>query len=141
MTGIQFAFATALSWPERISTALSVTLQGMLTIFCVLALLWATIEIMHACLHKGDKKPKAVKEPKQPAEKKPSHKKTPAPNEQDAAVAAAIAATLAAYEDGGATVAAIVAAISAARAEEGDTGSFRVVSFKRSETSGRRRRF
>jgi len=150
MTVTQFALATGLSWPERFSTAGSVTLLGMLAIFCVLAVLWATIEIMHAVLNKGHKQSKQPKQPKQPKEKKepkktakekPSQNNTPVPNEQDAAVAAAIAASLAAYEDGGATVAAIIAAITAARAEEGDTGTFRVVSFKRAETAGRRRRF
>ena len=144
MTVTQIALAAGLSWSERFSTAGSVTLLGMLAIFCVLAALWATIEIMHALLKKSDKQPKQPKEKKEPkktAKEKPSQKNTPVPNEQDAAVAAAIAASLAAYEDGGATVAAIIAAITAARAEEGDTGTFRVVSFKRAETAGRRRRF
>ena len=141
MTVTQYVVAAGLSWPERFSTAGAVTLQGMLSIFCVLALLWATIEIMHHCLHKGEKKPKEKKEPKKTAKEKPIQENKPVPNEQDAAVAAAIAASLAAYEDGGATVAAIIAAITAARAEEGDTGTFRVVSFKRAETAGRRRRF
>ena len=114
-----------LNWSERASTAGTVTLMGMVTIFAVLAILWAMIEIMHAVLHKGEKK-----------EKEPRQKKaTPAaaPKQDDAAVAAAIAAALAAAEDDGAIVAAITAAITAARAEAGETGAFRVVSFKRAE--------
>ncbi|MBO5932094.1 MAG: OadG family protein [Clostridia bacterium] len=110
---------------ERASTAGTVTLMGMLTIFAVLAILWAMIEILHSVLHKGEKK-----------EKEPRPKKTapaPAPNQDDAAIAAAIAAALAAAEDDGAVVAAITAAITAARAEAGETGAFRVVSFKRAE--------
>ena len=61
-----------------------------------------------------------------------------APKQDDAAIAAAIAASLAAAEDNVALVAAITAAITAARAENGESGSFRVVSFKRAE---RRRGF
>ena len=116
----------SINWGERASTAGTVTLMGMVTIFAVLAILWAMIEIMHAVLHKGEKK-----------EKEPCAKKAapaaPAPNQDDAAIAAAIAAALAAAEDDGAIVAAITAAISAARAEAGETGDFRVVSFKRVE--------
>lgn len=135
MMNIPVVLATAaetLTQGERASTAGTVTLMGMLTIFAVLAILWAVIEIMHALLHKGEKK-----------EKEPRPKKTapaPAPNQDDAAIAAAIAAALAASEDDGATVAAITAAITAARAEEGKTTPFRVVSFKRAErTRGRGR--
>ena len=119
--------AASANWGERGSTAGTVTLMGMVTIFAVLAILWAMIEIMHALLHKGEKK-----------EKEPRPKKAapaPAPqtnaNPNDAAIAAAIAASLAASEDNGAIVAAITAAITAARAEAGENGSFRVVSFKR----------
>lgn len=112
-----------LNWGERASTAGTVTLMGMVTIFAVLAILWAMIEIMHSVLHKGEKK---EKEPR-------PQKATSAPNQDDAAIAAAIAAALAAAEDDGAVVAAITAAITAARAENGETGSFRVVSFKRAE--------
>ena len=115
-----------INWGERASTAGTVTLMGMVTIFAVLAILWAMIEIMHSVLHKGEKK-----------EKEPRPKKAaptaPASNPDDAAVAAAIAAALAAAEDDGAIVAAITAAITAARAEAGETGAFRVVSFKRAE--------
>ena len=117
--------AASINWAERGSTAGTVTLMGMVTIFAVLAILWAMIEIMHSVLHKGEKK-----------EKEPRPKKTvpaPAPKQDDAAIAAAIAAALAASEDDGAVVAAITAAITAARAENGETGAFRVVSFKRAE--------
>ena len=42
-------------------------------------------------------------------------------------------------EDDGAVVAAIVAAIRAMRAEEGNTGAFRVVAFKRADSAKKRR--
>ena len=126
-----FIQAFALTTPEesfgyRASTAGIVSLQGMLTIFLVLAILWAAIEVMHRIFAGKTEKPAAPK-----AESKPLADAAPAPNAQDAAVAAAIAAALAASEDDGALVAAITAAITAARAEEGCTSGFRVVSFKR----------
>ena len=124
----QIALTSGLPWSERLSTAGIVTLQGMLTIFCVLALLWGAIEIMHGLMSKNGKKAEKAKPAKPVAEAKPA----PAP----APVVAPVAA-----DDNGATIAAIIAAISAARAEEGAIGGFRVVSFKRSETAGRRRNF
>ena len=120
--------AASINWAERGSTAGTVALMGMVTIFAVLAILWAMIEIMHAILHKGEKKTKAPKPKK--VESKPAPQI--AANQNDAAIAAAIAASLAAAEDNGALVAAITAAITAARAESGESGAFRVVSFKRS---------
>ncbi len=132
--------AETMPFGERASTAGVVTLQGMLTIFLVLGILWGCIELMHLIVHRKDPKtPKAPKETRVPAEKKASKKAEPVPNDADAAVAAAIAAALAASEDDGATVAAITAAISAALAEDGYTGGFRVVSFKRVNTKYRNR--
>ncbi|MBQ3013975.1 MAG: OadG family protein [Clostridia bacterium] len=104
-----------------------VSLMGMATIFVVLALLWAAVEIMHRVLHRDEKREKPVKA------EKAAPVATVAPKTDDAAIAAAIAASLAAAEDNGALVAAITAAITAARAEAGETGAFRVVSFKRAE--------
>lgn len=112
-----------------------VSLMGMLTIFVVLALLWAAVEVMHYLLHRDENKEK-------PAKKDASASKTPsAPVGDDAAIAAAIAAALAASEDDGATVAAITAAITAMRAEEGCDSAFRVVSFKRVGKNVSRRKF
>ncbi len=119
---------------EMSGTAITVALQGMLTIFSVLAILWGVIEIMHRALHKKKKDPKPPKAEKAEAVAVSAS----VPNPEDAAVAAAIAATLAAHEDSGATVAAITAAISATLAEEGHTGGFRVVSFKRVGTKKNR---
>ena len=124
-----FALATDASLSERASEALIVSLQGMMTIFAILALLWGAVEIMHFILHRGEKKEKA---PKETASK--PEKSAPAPTSD-----AASAATMAASEDDGATVAAITAAISAMRAEEGETSGFRVVSFTRvGRANGRR---
>ena len=50
--------ASDLGFNERASTAGIVTLQGMLTIFLVLSILWAAIEVMHRILHKDKKRPK-----------------------------------------------------------------------------------
>lgn len=117
--------ADGMGWGDRASTAGIVTLQGMLTIFLVLSILWASIEIMHRLIHKGEAKEKA---PKARSEKQSC---PAAAGQDDMAIAAAIAAALAASEDDGAVVAAITAAVSAALAEDGYTGAFRVVSFRR----------
>jgi sodium pump decarboxylase gamma subunit len=125
MMNISVLLATAagtVNISERASTAGIVTLQGMLTIFAVLAILWAMIEIMHAVLNKGEKKEK------EPSSKKEAPAASAAPKQDDATAPAAIVA-----ENDGAIVAAITAAISAARAEAGETGAFRVVSFKHAE--------
>ena len=114
------SLSSSMSWGERATTSGIVTLQGMLTIFLVLSLLWVAIEIMHRIIHKAPK-----------TKEEPTEKKQLANANPDAAIAAAIAATLAAAEDDGAIVAAITAAILAARAEEGNATPFRVVSFKR----------
>ena len=114
---------------DRVATAGIVSLQGMLTIFLVLAIIWGVIEVMHVLLNREEKKVSASKQ---------SNSVVGVPNQDDAAVAAAIAAAIAASEDDGATVAAITAAITTARAENGEKAPFRVVSFKRS--AGNRRR-
>lgn len=135
MWNTTIAFLTAsgekLPFPERASTAGSVTLQGMLVIFAVLAILWLAVEIMHKLLNRET-----------PETSETTQKTVPsatAPNNSDAAIAAAIAAALAASEDDGATVAAITAAITAARAEEGNHAPFRVVSFKRTAPNAKKR--
>jgi sodium pump decarboxylase gamma subunit len=130
MNGFQF-FAVpiaAAGLGENATTAGIVTLQGMLTIFLVLSILWAAIEIVHRVIHGAPEKPKKEEKPKT----------APVGNAQDAAVAAAIAAALAANEDDGAVVAAITAAITAHRAEQGEQGAFRVVSFKRHSNARKR---
>lgn len=121
-----------LSFGERASTAGIVSLQGMLTIFLVLAILWGAIEIMHRLIAPKEEKPAAERQ------KEAMPQAAPVGNAEDAAIAAAIAASLAASEDDGALVAAITAAITAARAEEGCTSGFRVVSFKRANISRKR---
>lgn len=126
------SFALAGSLGDRFSQAGIVTLQGMLTIFVVLAILWAAIEVMHRIIHGAPKKSESASKKPTPAAKSAT---------DDAAIAAAIAAALAASEDDGATVAAITAAITAARAEEGNDTPFRVVSFKRASNVRSRRRF
>ena len=139
ITQFALAFSDEFFSAERVTEAGIVTLQGMLTIFAVLAILWLAVEIMHLFFRKDQKeKSKPVKS--KPAKSPEVEQPAAVPNEQDAAIAAAIAASLAAYEDSGATVAAITAAITAARADEGETGAFRVVSFKRAASATRRRR-
>ena len=117
-----------MTFSERASTAGIVSLQGILTIFLVLTILWGAIELLHYAL--VGRKEKSVKESsaKKAVSSAPVAKETPA---DDAAIAAAIAAAMAASSDDGAVVAAITAAISEQLASEGYNGGFRVVSFKR----------
>lgn len=119
MTNVPVMLLTAEnSFGARATKAGIVSLQGMLTIFLVLAILWGMIELMHRVIA-GKAKPKKVE---------PTAKAAPA--EPAPTVDAAPAA-----EDTGALIAAITAAIIAARAEEGNTTAFRVVSFRRSGAS------
>ena len=104
--------AGTLGFGERASTAGIVTLQGMLTIFLVLSILWGAIEIMHRVLHKDKKEAKKESAPAAA----PAPVVTPAPVE---------------VQDDGAIIAAITAAIMAMRSESGESSAFRVVSFKR----------
>lgn len=115
-----------LSFGERAAQAGIVFLQGMLTIFTVLILLWGAIELMHIVLYGKKKKKKKIKtfiHPTAPEEAKET-------GEEKA---------FGTPEDDGAVVAAIVAAIRAMRGEEGNTGTFRVVSFKRADSARKRR--
>ena len=108
--------ASDLGFNERASTAGIVTLQGMLTIFLVLSILWAAIEVMHRVLHK---------------DKKEETKTESAPAAAPAPVATPAPAPVVEAQDDGAIVAAITAAIMAMRSENGESSAFRVVSFKR----------
>ena len=108
---------------DRAGVAGIVTLQGMLTIFGVLAILWGAVELMHFLVHLQDKK-----------------KAEEAASASVAPVAVSEPAFEETCEDDGAIVAAIIAAISAQRAEEGNTTGFRVVSFKRQERASVRKR-
>ena len=111
---------------DRAKEAGLVTLMGMVAIFTVLALLWLIIEILHRVLS-GE--PKTVKE------------KAPEPvkrSEPEAPVSAPVENVSVATEDDGALIAVITAAVSAAMAEDGYNGGFRVVSFKRAATNRRR---
>lgn len=117
----------ALSFGERASQAGIVFLQGMLTIFLVLIILWGAIELMHVILH-GSK-----------AKKKKKIKTFIEPSPAEAATEHSEEKAFGTPEDDGAVIAAIVAAIRAMRGEEGDTGAFRVVSFKRADSAKKRR--
>ncbi len=132
MTNFQVALmAGEIGIPERASTAGIVTLLGMVAVFAVLAILWLLIEVMHRVLHKGEQEKGRKQSDPAP------HANTGTLSEEDPALVAAVMAAIAAEES--AVVAAITAAISASLAEEGHTGGFRVVSFRRAD-SGKKRR-
>lgn len=110
--------------PQRIEWAISVTVQGMLMIFSVLALLWGVLAIFKVFLHDIPEK-RAAKKLKQAV----VTQEAKAPVQEVQAVPAAPA------EDEGEIVAAITAAIAAVLSgdeyKDQFASGFRVVSFKR----------
>lgn len=118
---------------ERAGVAGSVTLLGMVTIFAVLAILWGVIEVLHRVLNRGGKTDTPAAKPAAPVAKPVAEAKKPAQATQT------VKATETARRDDGELVAVITAAVAAAMEEEGYTGGFRVVSFRRTQNrkSGR----
>lgn len=112
---------------EDAKEAGTVTLLGMVAIFAVLALLWLVIEILHRALSEKKEMPEKETAPVL---------KQSVPTPVETVLAESDGASDSATEDDGALIAVITAAVSAAMADEGYTGGFRVVSFKR--TSARR---
>ena len=105
---------------ERASYALSHTGVGMLIIFAVLAVIWAVLAVFKVIFAgKTDKKEKAAEPPEKKSEVVPP-----------AATPIAQAPVSASSPDEE-IVAAITAAITLMREAEGTTGTFRVVSFRR----------
>ncbi|MBO5938910.1 MAG: OadG family protein [Clostridia bacterium] len=118
---------------ERWAYAGKMTLIGMLMVFSVLAILWAVLAIFKLVF--AGKTPKEAK-PKKEAK---VAKKAPEPTgSSDDVLQAVIAAGLEAYraDQEKELVAVLTAAVSAYREAEGESGAFRVVSFRRA--SGRR---
>lgn len=103
---------------ERALTALKDSLLGMGVVFAALIILWGAVELLHVCVSAAEKKKKSADLP----ENAPETAQTLPSPAADSPVPA---------EDEAAIVAAITAAI--ALATEEPVGSFRVVSFKRSE--------
>lgn len=108
---------------ERAGVAGSVTLLGMVAIFAVLTILWGVIELLHRVLNRG----KQTDAPK-PAEPAPAPVRSEKP-----AVKAAPAVKKTEKKEDGELIAVLTAAVAAAMAEEGYTGGFRVVSFRRTQ--------
>lgn len=105
---------------DRAAYALSHTGVGMLIIFAVLAVIWAVLAVFKVIFAgKTDKKEKAAELP----EKKPEV----VPPAATPIVQAPVPASSSDEE----IVAAITAAITLMREAEGTTGTFRVVSFRR----------
>ena len=111
------------SFADNALEAMNVTVVGMVTIFAVLALLWGIIELLHRVLNAGRDLASDARAD------------GGASAAQTAQASAAPAAPAAPAGEDGALIAAITAAVAAAMAEEGCTGGFRVVAFRR--VSGR----
>lgn len=124
---------------ERAGVAGSVTLLGMVTIFAVLAILWGVIEVLHRVLNRGGKTDTPAAKPAAPVAKPAAEAKKPAQATQATQATQTVKATETARRDDGELVAVITAAVAAAMEEEGYTGGFRVVSFRRTQNrkSGR----
>lgn len=101
---------TTMELSDRIGYALQRTLIGLTIVFGVLAIIWLVLSLFKVVFYK---------DPNKKSEEKAAPVAEPAP------------APLVTVSDNGAVVAAIIAAITAMRNEEGNTGAFRVVSFKR----------
>ncbi len=119
--------------PERWAYAGKMTLIGMLMIFAVLAILWLVLAIFKVIF--AGKTPKEAKPKKEEKKSKVAHAPT---GSTDDVLQAVIAAGLEAYREDKEKelVAVLTAAVSAYREAEGESGAFRVVSFRRA--SGRR---
>jgi sodium pump decarboxylase gamma subunit len=113
--------ANGRSLVENAKEAGTVTLLGMVAIFAVLALLWLVIEILH----------RAVSEKTEASEASETSAPVPTERSVSESVPVPTAQTPVESSDDGALIAAITAAISATMADDGYTGGFRVVSFKR----------
>ena len=116
--------------PEAWQYAGEMTLLGMGMVFAVLAILWGILAIFKLVF--AGKTPKAPKAPKVKVEKA----KEPSAPVTDAAPSAAVTAptpssAVSETQSNDALIAILTAAVTAYREEEGATGSFRVVSFKR----------
>lgn len=107
---------------ERLAYAGEMTLLGMLMIFAVLGLLWGVLVLFKIFF--------AGKEPKKKAE--PKETKQP---KAEVKVATPIAPATAPTEDLS-LIAVLTTAVAAYREAEGESGEFRVVSFRRTSGSG-----
>lgn len=125
--------------PEAWKYAGEMTLLGMGMIFAVLACLWVVLMIFKLVFAEKNKTQVTVEVtpvvPRTPKLKKKDKKNGSAPK-GDAEIAAAIAASIHAAdvseaERNAALIAVLTAAVHAYREGEGETGAFRVVSFKR----------
>ena len=117
---------TAMDFAERVTFSLEKTLLGLLRVFLVLAILYAVVLLLKVFFHdipnrkkqSGEKPPAEKTEKKKPIEPKPVS-------------AEATSAPIAMPDEDARLTAAITAAILAMRADSGESGAFRVVSFKR----------
>lgn len=126
LTGIA---ALEMTLAERAAYAGRMMLVGMLMIFSVLTLLWGVLAISKTVFYDMAKKraEKASAASDVAAASMTVSSSAPVSNVSPLSAAPSTAS------DDGAIIAAITAAIAAARAEEGNGGAFRVVSFRRAQ--------
>lgn len=119
-----FTYASALArsldmtFGERVTTALQVTLIGLATVFSVLIILWGCISLLRIVLGGKRKSKNAEKAETETVAETNNLPEIIGENQQ---------------EDNGALIAAITAAITVLLQEENNNTGFRVVSFRRSD--------
>jgi len=114
---------------ERWAYAGKMTLLGMALVFGVLAILWGVLVIFKLLF--AGKTPKEKNVPKTVVKESAATNSAPAEIPSDV-LSAVIAAGIQAYrEDDTAMIAVLTAAVSTYREAEGESGEFRVVSFRR----------
>ena len=126
LTGIA---ALEMTLAERAAYAGRMMLVGMLMVFAVLTLLWGVLAISKTVFYDMAKKraEQASAASDVAAASMTVSSSAPVSNVSPLSAAPSTAS------DDGAIIAAITAAIAAARAEEGNGGAFRVVSFRRAQ--------
>ena len=119
--------ALEMTLAERAAYAGRMMLVGMLMIFSVLTLLWGVLSISKLVFYDMAKK-RAEKASAASGEAAAS---MTVPSAAPVSNVSPLSAASSTPSDDGALIAAITAAITAARAEEGNVGAFRVVSFRK----------
>ncbi len=117
-----------LTMADIIPYGLTNALTVMLVVFAVLGILFLILTLSGAIFSRTGKKPKQKSE--KPAKKAKTEKAPESPAISDE-VAAVLSAAVNAAQNDGEIIAVLTAAVCAARAEQGESGSFRVVSFRR----------
>ncbi len=130
LTNVLFNISALELTDTHITLMWQMPILGMAMVFAVLAILWAVLVLFKVIF--AGKSPKSEKPQKAPAPKaEVTPKKAQAAQPDSAQLMAVLTAAVAAHQNNDEIIAVLTAAVSAYRAESGESGAFRVVSFKR----------